>query len=47
MHSEKGSLHIGSISFNNEEMDSWPFKVTFFTLTHNMSAKGHAKEHYD
>ena len=27
--------------------DSWPLKVTFSTLRYNISAKGHAKRHYD
>ena len=43
VHLEKELPHRKSVALSDEEMDSWPLKVTFLTLMLNMSAKGPAK----
>ena len=37
---EKESPHQKSVVLSDEEVDSWPLKVTFLTLMLNISAKG-------
>ena len=42
VHFEKESPHNESVPLSDEEVDSWPLKVTFFTLMLNLYAEGPA-----